>query len=128
MERTFDELPFGTHLAAVDFVSLPIASLTLCVAVCCILTSAAILHRGCTSMAAEIACAHHVLRLDEYRTTEMSVLANILYINQNFSGIFVKHAIDASKFPIVCCVVDSLKAHKVPKLESDHCNVENNYN
>jgi hypothetical protein len=65
MEGTFDELSFRTHLAAIDFVPFPVVSLTLCVAVCGILTSAAILHCGCTSKAATIACAYHVLRLDE---------------------------------------------------------------
>jgi hypothetical protein len=72
MERTFNDLTLGIHAAAHDLVLLPIASLTLYVAIRCIPTFAAILHRSYTSEMATITCAYHVLRLDEYLTHEMS--------------------------------------------------------
>jgi hypothetical protein len=65
------DLPSSIHIAALDFVSLPIASLTLCVAICYIPTFATILHRSGTSLVAAVACTRHVLQLHQYFTTEM---------------------------------------------------------
>jgi hypothetical protein len=125
MKRTLDDLPLRAHVAAVDFVSLPIASLTLCVAICRILTPSAILHRGCTSEVAAIACAHHVLRLDKDLTAESRCNLVRLQHNAISSSIFFGgYSFDASKFSIVSCIAETLKSHEVAILESDHCNVE----
>ncbi len=116
-------MPFGSHEAAVDFVSRPIASLTLCVAICCVLTSSAILHRGCTSLVAAIACTHHVLRLHIYFTAEMRCNHFRVDLQQNAksSVVFVENTVDASKFVVVCCIAETLKTHEASKPESYHC-------
>jgi hypothetical protein len=85
MEGTFDDLPLSIHLAAIDFVSRPVVSLALCVAICCVPTSAAILHCGCTSLVTAIACARHVLRLDKYLTVEIRCKRNLL-VNLQFNA------------------------------------------
>jgi hypothetical protein len=126
MERALDELPLSIHFAAVDFVTHPIASLTLCIAICCVLTSSAILHRSGASKVATIACTQHVLRLDKDLTTSSSCNLFIINKQQNAisSGVFIEKTIDAGKFSIVCGIAQPLKTHEVVKLESDHCNVE----
>ncbi len=108
-------------MAAVEFVSLPIASLALCVAICCILAPSAMLHRRCASEVAAIACAHQVLRLDKYLTAEMRCDLVILQHNAvSASGFVGYQTLDDGQFSIVCFVAKFLKTHKVLKLESDH--------
>jgi hypothetical protein len=124
MERTFDDLPLRIHGAAVDFVSRPIASLTICVAICCVLTSAAILHRGCTRMVTAIAGSRHVLKLDNHPTADIrsgNLLVN-LQLNSKSSVFVGGISFNASKLPVVCCIVEALKAYEVAELESDHYN------
>jgi hypothetical protein len=112
---------------AVLFVPRPIASLTLCVAICCIPTSTTVLHRGSTCAVAAIAGAHHILRSDKYITAEVRCNCHLLVILQQnaiFSGGFVGKTIDTGKFSIVRCIAESLKTHEVFIFESDHRNVE----
>ncbi len=122
MERTLDKLPLRIQKAAVDFVPRPIASLTLGVAVCRMFTSSAILHRGCTSEVAAIACARHVLRLDKHLTAERR--CNLVMQHHAISsGVFIGgYTFDFSKFSIVRRIAESMKTHEVVQLESDHCN------
>jgi hypothetical protein len=89
-EGIFDDSPLGTHMTAVDFVSRPIASLTLCIAICCILASPTVLHRGCTGAVTAIACPRHILRLDPYLSAEIrcDLVAN-LQLNAKCSRIFI---------------------------------------
>jgi hypothetical protein len=112
-------LPLRIHFAALGFVSLPIASLTICVAIGCILASSAILHCDCTSLVAAIAGAHHVLKLHNYSRTA-DIRCNLLVILQhNVAFRFArKKKTDPTKFPVVR-VVDSLKTYKVINLEAD---------
>jgi hypothetical protein len=73
---------------------------------------------------AAIACSHHVLGLDKYVTAERRRnLANLQLDAISSSGFVGYQTFDASEFPIVCRVVESLKTHKVPKLESHHVTI-----
>jgi hypothetical protein len=112
-ERTFDDLPLRIHLAAVDFVSLPTASLAFCVAIRCILTSSTILHCRCTNLVATVAGAHHVLKLHKKLLTA-DIRCNLLVTLQLNAAISIgTKRFDASKFPIVCCIAESLKTHEI---------------
>jgi hypothetical protein len=125
-ERTFDDLALRIHTAAVDFVLLPIASLALCVAICCILAPSAILHRGCTGMVAAVTCPQHVLKPHKYLAA--NIRCNLL-VNMQLNAISSVGGknFNASEFSVVCCIIESLKAHKVVNLEADHTAMLLNY-
>jgi hypothetical protein len=110
---------------AIDFVSLPIVSLALCIAIPDHPAFAAKLHLGCTSRAAVVARMCQVLGLDAYFAvargiTKSRYFVGLIQQHDTLPPIVARKTGDNGKFAIVCCISETLKPDQLSGLESSH--------
>jgi hypothetical protein len=99
---------------AVDFVSLPIVSLTFCVAIPSHPAMATKLHLGHISFEAVIAYMRQVLGVDAHFTVAYRNLILILIWQEgDVMSPITEETNHNSKFPVVCCIAETLKPHQL---------------